>query len=108
MKLLKDRELKETRTRQAAVMENILDLVRSIDLILYLKPKAHNVCTPTFMDLIDPIKTGRILQKISLFDLRNVSNKYLVARLQYLVKDDPICFPILNNSQYEDRIETYR
>lgn len=44
---------------------------------------------------MNPVETRRILQKISLFDLRHVSNKYLVARLQYLVKDDPIGFSIL-------------
>jgi hypothetical protein len=47
---------------------------------------------------MDSVKTRRILNQIALLNLGHVPNEDLVARLHYLVEDDPVCFPILNQT----------
>lgn len=43
----------------------------------------------------------RVFREIAFFDLRNIPNKCLVARLHYFMEDDPVCFPILGDTKSE-------
>lgn len=43
----------------------------------------------------------RVFREIGSFNFCDIPNKCLVARLHYFVEDDPVCFPILIDSQSE-------
>ena len=47
------------------------------------------------VSLLQAIKLRRIFQQPILLNAGNVSDESLVSRLNDLVEDDPVCFPVL-------------
>ena len=61
-----------------------------LTIVLYIMLQSHA--------LLDLIVIGRVLQKIAFFDLGDISNIRLFARLQYFMENDPVRFSILSPS----------
>lgn len=50
-------------------------------------------------DLSDLVILWSILQQITLLDLRNITNISLLTRLHNLMENDPVRFPVLEESK---------